>query len=99
MCSEGRRQVSGGIRAGDSGGALNFKENKRFTTIEFLICSYCHIYLYFYILLFVRFSVIGVNSFIHPEFPEIVPDVYAKITPTIKKWIKRIVTDAQDSSC
>ena len=42
---------------------------------------------------------IGVNSFIHPEFPQSVPDVYAKITPTVKKWIKRIARDAQDSKC
>ena len=52
-----------------------------------------------HVLLFVRFAVIGVNSFIHPEIPESVPDVYAKITPAIKKWIKRIARNAQDSNC
>ena len=52
-----------------------------------------------YILFFERFTVIGVNSFIHPEIPKSVPDVYAKITPTIKKWIKQIARDAQDSNC
>ena len=40
MCSEGRRQVSAGIRAGDSGGALNFKENKRFSSSWLQIYEY-----------------------------------------------------------
>ena len=46
-----------------------------------------------------RYAAIGVNSFIHRYDPTNMPNMYARINPAVKKWIKDIATDAQDSDC
>ena len=46
-----------------------------------------------------RYAAIGVNSFIAGSNPTNFPNGYARINPAVKKWIKNIATDAQDSDC
>ena len=45
-----------------------------------------------------RFVAIGVTS-VNGGNPRDRFELYARITPEIKKWIKGIATDARDSTC
>ena len=85
----------GGILKGDSGSALQVHEYGRLSTFIIFIkttlkasCMY-------------RYSAIGVSSFGNTKntLENRVPDVYAKVTPDIKKWIQGIATNTQDSNC
>ena len=48
-----------------------------------------------------RYAAIGVSSFGNTKntLENRVPDVYAKVTQDIKKWIQGIATNTQDSNC
>ena len=48
-----------------------------------------------------RYAAIGVSSFGNTKntLENRVPDVYAKVTPDVKKWIQGIATNTQDSNC
>ena len=81
---------------GDSGGPLFIKENQtRWGQGDLnLLLSFC---------LFCRNAVIGVVSFTGIEENAYAcgstPDVYARITPQAKSWIKSIATGAMDTKC
>ena len=46
-----------------------------------------------------RFTVVGVSSYGVRGPPSPAPEVYARITPEIKNWIKQRAKNAQDSIC
>ena len=46
-----------------------------------------------------KYAVIGVTSFGSNSTPETIPDASARITTEVKKWIKQIAKNAQDSGC
>ena len=46
-----------------------------------------------------RFTVVGVSSYGVRGPPSPAPEVYARITPDIKNWIKQRAKNAQDSIC
>ena len=77
--------INTGTRDGDSGSALNIEENGRFSTFTLE---------YTYLMSSIsRYTAMGVNSWGNH------PDVWAKITPDIKKWIQDIAENTQDSDC
>ena len=51
--------------------------------------------------MYIRYAAIGVSSFGNTKntIENRVPDVYAKVTPDVKKWIQGIATNTQDSNC
>ena len=99
LCTQGspidnNPNVTTGGRMGDSGSALNFKENGRFLILK--------IYLIFYtVFLLFRYAAIGVLSWQSRDTAKVKnPDnIWLEIIPEIKSWIKNIATNAQDSDC
>ena len=85
-----------GILKGDSGSALQVHENGRLSTFIIFIKDYLKNCFFMY-----RYTAIGVSSFGNTKntLENRVPDVYAKVTPDIKKWIQGIATNTQDSNC
>ena len=79
-------------RKGDSGSALNLKENGRFVCRQ--ICSVldrvnnsfkC------------RYAVVAVNAYSQIYYYDY--SYWAKISPDIKEWIQTIASNTQDSNC
>ena len=95
LCTQGIDHINSGIRIGDSGGALNLEENGRLMP--------CHLPLNFVFevnkFIIFRFTVVGVSSYGVRGPPSPAPEVYARITPDIKNWIKQRAKNAQDSIC
>ena len=95
LCTQGIDHINSGIRIGDSGGALNLEENGRLMP--------CHLPLNFVFevnkFIIFRFTVVGVSSYGVRGPPSPAPEVYARITPEIKNWIKQRAKNAQDSIC
>ena len=65
--------------------------------VQFLTLNYTH--LYFNHFNHLKYAVIGVTSFGSNSTPETIPDASARITTEVKKWIKQIAKNAQDSGC
>ena len=96
LCTQGIDHINSGTRIGDSGGALNLEENGRLMS--------CHLssnFVFEINILFIlfRFTVVGVSSYSVRGPPSPAPEVYARITPEIKNWIKQRAKNAQDSMC
>ena len=96
LCSQGSGRRDSGIRPGDSGSALNYRENGRLSfkfVVPMLTINF--------IFIFSRFTVIGVTSYGAANRPSKIgdiPRVHARITPEIKSWIQQHAKNTQDST-
>ena len=86
MCSTGEASANFGTRGGDSGTLVFLEENGRYLLLINSSLEIKHIYI------FLRFTGVGINSFNSD------PDVFAKVTQDVKKWIQSIA-QTQDSDC